>query len=230
MTLIPNKQTNILAAEMIRLAEKETPLDSVLELLPKIEYDQQAALLTALLTRIVGTPELKAAAERVRADEAMVGDPICRRILHEVATVSGISRQAILNATLRGKEKSPAWSAKVAAIRLAKDEGVASEILAEFYHRDRTSIENAAKRSHRYPLAKEIMEGVQKLRGSNLAASQGSGGCEAGDRSLAEPPVACAHDVVEFDPGNKVPPYGWEQYPGWYCTDCGQQIDEDERR
>ena len=55
-------------------------------------------------------------------------------------------------------------------------------------------------------------------------------GCEAGDRSLAEPPVECAHDVVEFDPGNKVPPYGWEQYPGWYCTTCGEQIDEDERR
>lgn len=55
-------------------------------------------------------------------------------------------------------------------------------------------------------------------------------GCEAGDRSLAEPPVECGHDVVEFDPGNRVPPYGWEQYPGWYCTTCGEQIDEDERR
>jgi hypothetical protein len=46
----------------------------------------------------------------------------------------------------------------------------------------------------------------------------------------AKPPVECSHDVVEFYPGNKVPPYGWEQWPGWYCTHCGQQIDEDERR
>lgn len=43
-------------------------------------------------------------------------------------------------------------------------------------------------------------------------------------------PTTCAHDVVEFDPGNRVPPYGWEQYPGWYCTTCGEQIDEGERR
>ena len=47
--------------------------------------------------------------------------------------------------------------------------------------------------------------------------------------AIAEPPVACAHDVVEFDPGNKVPPYGWEQYPAGIAP-RGEQIDEDERR
>ena len=53
-------------------------------------------------------------------------------------------------------------------------------------------------------------------------------GSEAGDRSLAEPPVECGHDVVEFYPGNRVPPYGWETEPGWYCTTCGEQVNRDE--
>lgn len=32
----------------------------------------------------------------------------------------------------------------------------------------------------------------------------------------------------EYDPGNWVPPYGWEQYPGWYCHDCGEMLEDDE--
>lgn len=40
----------------------------------------------------------------------------------------------------------------------------------------------------------------------------------------------CPHVEVEFDPGNKIPPYGWETEPGWYCTTCGEQVDEGERR
>lgn len=35
----------------------------------------------------------------------------------------------------------------------------------------------------------------------------------------AEP---CLHDAVEHEPGNHIPPYGWETQPGWYCTECGE--------
>lgn len=35
----------------------------------------------------------------------------------------------------------------------------------------------------------------------------------------------CTHENKDYDPGNHVPPYGWEIYPGWYCTDCGEMLD-----
>lgn len=40
----------------------------------------------------------------------------------------------------------------------------------------------------------------------------------------------CQHpeESWEYDPGNWVPPYGWEQWPGWYCHDCGDTLDEKE--
>lgn len=38
----------------------------------------------------------------------------------------------------------------------------------------------------------------------------------------------CQHPDIEYDPGNYVPPYGWEQHPGHYCVDCGEGIDPDE--
>ena len=37
----------------------------------------------------------------------------------------------------------------------------------------------------------------------------------------------CPHETVEWDPGNHVPPYGWEIYPGYYCMDCGESIDRE---
>lgn len=36
----------------------------------------------------------------------------------------------------------------------------------------------------------------------------------------------CTHEEIEFDPGNHVPGYGWEIYPGHYCLDCGEQVEE----
>lgn len=38
----------------------------------------------------------------------------------------------------------------------------------------------------------------------------------------------CKHENVEFEAGNHVPPFGWEIYPGYYCLDCGQMMDDDE--
>jgi hypothetical protein len=38
----------------------------------------------------------------------------------------------------------------------------------------------------------------------------------------------CPHDDVEFEPGNHVPPFGWEIHPGYYCTNCGEMVDRDE--
>jgi hypothetical protein len=38
----------------------------------------------------------------------------------------------------------------------------------------------------------------------------------------------CPHENKEFDPGNHVPPYGWETYPGVYCLDCGEMLSDDE--
>lgn len=37
----------------------------------------------------------------------------------------------------------------------------------------------------------------------------------------------CQHpeESREWDEGNHVPPYGWEQYPGWYCLDCGEMLE-----
>ena len=41
-------------------------------------------------------------------------------------------------------------------------------------------------------------------------------------------PQECQHENVEYDPGNYVPPFGWEQYPGMYCLDCGEAMEDDE--
>lgn len=38
--------------------------------------------------------------------------------------------------------------------------------------------------------------------------------------------MECQHENVEFDPGNHVPPYGWEIRPGLYCLDCGDMVDD----
>lgn len=41
----------------------------------------------------------------------------------------------------------------------------------------------------------------------------------------------CSHENREFDEGNWVgSPYGWETYPGWYCLDCGEMLDDEEPR
>lgn len=42
-------------------------------------------------------------------------------------------------------------------------------------------------------------------------------------------PEDCSHDNTEYDPGNYIPPFGWEQRPGVFCLDCGEEIEvEDE--
>jgi len=42
-------------------------------------------------------------------------------------------------------------------------------------------------------------------------------------------PEDCPHDNTEYDAGNYVPPFGWEQRPGVFCLDCGEEIEvEDE--
>ena len=38
----------------------------------------------------------------------------------------------------------------------------------------------------------------------------------------------CPHENRDYDEGNYVAPYGWEIYPGWYCLDCGEMLDEEE--
>lgn len=40
----------------------------------------------------------------------------------------------------------------------------------------------------------------------------------------------CLHpeEDREFSAGNWVPPYGWEQWPGLYCLQCGEMLDEGE--
>ena len=38
----------------------------------------------------------------------------------------------------------------------------------------------------------------------------------------------CTHENIEFEAGNHVPPFGWEIYPGYYCTDCGEMVDNPE--
>ena len=43
-------------------------------------------------------------------------------------------------------------------------------------------------------------------------------------------PDECSHPDVEYDPGNYVPPFGWELWPGWFCQDCGLEIEQDEER
>lgn len=45
---------------------------------------------------------------------------------------------------------------------------------------------------------------------------------------MADTEAACEHpaEEIEFEEGNHVPPYGWEIYPGWYCS-CGEMLDDD---
>jgi hypothetical protein len=38
----------------------------------------------------------------------------------------------------------------------------------------------------------------------------------------------CPHDNVSYDPGNYLPPFGWEQTPGMFCDDCGKEMEEEE--
>lgn len=45
-------------------------------------------------------------------------------------------------------------------------------------------------------------------------------------REDAQPEEECTHENVEWDPGNHVPPFGWEQYPGWFCEDCREEVDD----
>ena len=41
-------------------------------------------------------------------------------------------------------------------------------------------------------------------------------------------PKNCPHEVTEFVEGNYVPPFGWEQYPGHFCIECGESVEVDE--
>lgn len=43
-------------------------------------------------------------------------------------------------------------------------------------------------------------------------------------------PDECDHPEKsrEYDEGNYVPGFGWEQWPGWYCHDCNEMLDEEE--
>jgi len=43
-----------------------------------------------------------------------------------------------------------------------------------------------------------------------------------------EPVNECPHDNTSWDPGNYLPPFGWEQPPGMFCDDCGEQMEEEE--
>ena len=36
----------------------------------------------------------------------------------------------------------------------------------------------------------------------------------------------CPHDNVSWDPGNYLPPFGWEQSPGMFCDDCGKEMED----
>lgn len=38
----------------------------------------------------------------------------------------------------------------------------------------------------------------------------------------------CPHENRDYDEGNYVAPYGWETYPGWYCLDCGEMLEDGE--
>lgn len=43
-------------------------------------------------------------------------------------------------------------------------------------------------------------------------------------------PDECEHpeEMREYDPGNYVPPYGWEQTPTWFCILCNTPLDLDD--
>lgn len=54
-----------------------------------------------------------------------------------------------------------------------------------------------------------------------------SGTCFCKD-CTAPDPDECPHENRDYDEGNYVASYGWEIYPGWYCLDCGEMLDEEE--
>lgn len=39
-------------------------------------------------------------------------------------------------------------------------------------------------------------------------------------------PEECTHEDAYWEPGNYVPPFGWEQYPSWVCEDCGEAVED----
>ena len=43
-----------------------------------------------------------------------------------------------------------------------------------------------------------------------------------------EPVNECPHENAEYDGGNYVPPFGWEQRPGMFCVDCGEEVEQEE--
>lgn len=43
--------------------------------------------------------------------------------------------------------------------------------------------------------------------------------------SHAEAAPECPHENTTYDPGNYIPPFGWEQRPGMFCDDCGEEIE-----
>lgn len=51
---------------------------------------------------------------------------------------------------------------------------------------------------------------------------------EWADAKMEEEDVECLHPLesLDFTSGNYVSPYGWETYPGWYCLDCGESVDD----
>lgn len=38
----------------------------------------------------------------------------------------------------------------------------------------------------------------------------------------------CPHENLEYVDGHYVAPYGWEAYPGWYCLDCVEMLEDGE--
>lgn len=40
----------------------------------------------------------------------------------------------------------------------------------------------------------------------------------------------CAHEHIEFDEGNYVPQMGWELHPGFFCVDCGKEVEDEDRQ
>ena len=48
------------------------------------------------------------------------------------------------------------------------------------------------------------------------------------DERVTTTPEECDHleDSRDYYHGNYIAPYGWEQFPGWYCIDCGEMVGE----
>jgi hypothetical protein len=41
-------------------------------------------------------------------------------------------------------------------------------------------------------------------------------------------PKECKHENTTYDPGNYLPPFGWEQHPGMFCDECGEEIEQED--